>query len=124
MDSDERNMLNLDDSNSVYTTEGHPLTLPKHLSRLPSASVDKQQIDDRICPIYDPTNSPYHWSALTPSVDARTDAHYVRLLAGLPVGTNEDLDSGYASIYGFCEKPDMDSEVCSCLRISYLVSSL
>lgn len=48
---------------------------------------------------------------MLPSVDHRVDAHYVRFLAGLYTEPEREIATGQASIYGFCEKPDTDSEV-------------
>lgn len=47
-----------------------------------------------------------------PSVDARIDADYGRMLAGVLLDEKSALASGLYSSSGFCERPPYEDDVC------------
>lgn len=102
--------MNQEDSNTVYTTEGHPLSLPSHLS-FSEARNESSSTDSRICPLYDPIHGDRLWSPLMPSVDARIDADYGRMLAGVLLDEQSAISAGLYSTSGFCERPPYEDDV-------------
>ncbi|KAF9469122.1 alpha mannosidase-like protein [Collybia nuda] len=107
---DEENPLHSDDSNYVFTTEGHILSLGKeHLkAALPSRST-MRPVDGHQCPAYQPTihvfDNYLKNTGLVQGIQSRADADYARYLVGL-LPTQVDIDTW--SPNGWCEKPRVD----------------
>ncbi|PPQ64702.1 hypothetical protein CVT24_008329 [Panaeolus cyanescens] len=104
---DEENRLHLDDSNYVFTTEGHILTLaPEHLKPLHAARKKARTIEEHQCPAYTPNMAGYDHkktkSGLVQGVRSRPDVEYARHLVGAGASTAEQA---YWSPDGYCEKP-------------------
>lgn len=120
--------MHSDDSNYVFTTEGHILSLGKeHLkSILPSRST-MHPTEGHQCPPYQPFIHVYdnHLknTGLVQGIQSRADADYARHLVGL-LPTQVDIDTW--SPNGWCEKPRVDlfvSELSTCYTC-YLNRSL
>ncbi|KAL0573920.1 hypothetical protein V5O48_008040 [Marasmius crinis-equi] len=104
---DEDNPLHQDDSNYVFTTEGHLLTLGReHLKPVSAARRKLRKIENHQCPAYEPFAFRSSGSAsapgLTVGVRGRADADYSRELVSLDAS---DLDGRYWSPDGWCERP-------------------
>ncbi|KAM0748164.1 hypothetical protein T439DRAFT_382639 [Meredithblackwellia eburnea MCA 4105] len=101
---DEANPYNHDDSNMVYTTEGHMLELDtrpvlgRKRRRTPSEALS--------CPAYDPASMDRHQHPLSLSVARRTDFEHARYLAGFIVpDERKEVEDGRWSESGVCELP-------------------
>jgi mannosidase alpha-like ER degradation enhancer 1 len=107
---DEDNPLHSDDSNYVFTTEGHILFLSKdYLKTTPSPRSTMRPVEGHQCPAYQPFIHVYDnhlkTTGLVQGVQSRSDADYARQLVGhLP--TQVDIDTW--SPNGWCEKPRVD----------------
>ncbi|CAA7259685.1 unnamed protein product [Cyclocybe aegerita] len=107
---DEENPLHSDDSNYVFTTEGHILTLgPEYIKAPPSAQRRMRKVNSHQCPAYIPfMHSVDHRRkdfGLVMSVQARPDVEYGRHLVGL---TPQTADQRYWSPDGWCERPKVE----------------
>ncbi|KAF7433136.1 alpha mannosidase-like protein [Pleurotus ostreatus] len=111
---DEENPLHSDDSNYVFTTEGHLLTLPRHLLRpVPPARLQFRQNESHQCPAYHPfvhsypnQKKPKRGRGLTLGIRSRSDIDYSReLLALLPDSADRDASSSD----GWCEQPKVET---------------
>ncbi|KAF7776225.1 CAZyme family GH47 [Agaricus bisporus var. burnettii] len=108
---DEDNFLHRDDSNYVFSTEGHILSLEKHHVRPMSASRKKMRpVNDHQCPAYKPFVEIYDntsaGTGLVRGIRSRSDYDYARKLIGVPASSVE-MDAWSAG--GWCEKPAIDS---------------
>ena len=79
---DEDNPFNHDDTNMVFSTEGHMLELdtrpaPRRRRTIPAEILS--------CPAYDPTFTDRHQHPLSLSVARRTDFEHARFLTGYQV---------------------------------------
>ncbi|KAJ7700003.1 glycoside hydrolase family 47 protein [Mycena rosella] len=98
---DEENPLHSDDSNYVFTTEGHILTLgSQHLKPTSPARRKMRKIENHQCPAYRPFQQ--NGSGLSLGIRSRADVDYAReLLSQAP----SDVDQAVWSPYGWCELP-------------------
>lgn len=107
---DGENMLNVDGSNGIFTTEGHWLVLDKRLLKPPPKS---RKGERQICVRYDPTarsaGSPSRaLHALQTGVPYRRDMEYARSLTGTVLNDTEAMNSGLWDLSGFCESPSAE----------------
>ncbi|KAF8591445.1 glycoside hydrolase family 47 protein [Ramaria rubella] len=111
---DENNPLHSDDSNMIFTTEGHLLTLQRQHIKTPSPIRRKlRRAENLQCPAYNPTL--YPWTSLsdqhglTCSIRSREDAEFARLTVGSDEHSraSED-DSTFWMKEGWCESPHVD----------------
>ncbi|KAK7061652.1 alpha-1,2-mannosidase [Favolaschia claudopus] len=99
---DEENPLHKDDSNYVFTTEGHLLTLGKqHMKPTPLARRRMRNIENHQCPAYRPFSSRQS-PGLVMGIRSRADVDYARELLALQPS---DLDLSVWSESGWCERP-------------------
>ncbi|KAF7355218.1 alpha-1,2-Mannosidase [Mycena sanguinolenta] len=99
---DEENPLHDDDSNYVFTTEGHLLTLDRpHLKPVPLSRRKRRKIDTHQCPAYHPVSHAGS-SGLTMGIRSRGDVEYARELLAHPAS---DVDQDAWSESGWCERP-------------------
>ncbi|KAJ7904433.1 alpha mannosidase-like protein [Mycena olivaceomarginata] len=92
---DEENPLHKDDSNYVFTTEGHILTLGRqHLKPTPPARRKMRNIETHQCPAYRPFLQRGS-SGLTMGIRSRGDVDYARELVAQPAKRQ----------WGWCERP-------------------
>ncbi|PBL02491.1 alpha mannosidase-like protein [Armillaria gallica] len=98
---DEENPLHSDDSNYVFTTEGHILTLgQEHIKPMSSARRKTRKIMNHQCPAYAPASN-----GLVKGIRSRGDIDYAReLVSILPT----EAERSVWSIYGWCERPKAD----------------
>lgn len=104
---DEDNLLHSDDSNYVFTTEGHILTLGREYLRPPSAAKQKsRKIESHNCPAYQPFIRFYdnveRQTGLVQGIRSRSDVEYARELVNL-VPSQSDMNVW--SPDGWCERP-------------------
>ena len=107
---DEDNRLHDDDSNYVFTTEGHILRLDKDHIR-PNTPKSLRKFVSHQCPAYTPFAFPAGDAktlSLTRGVRFRPDTEYARALVG---NNATDADKRYWDIDGWCEKPKPESYV-------------
>ncbi|KAI0049615.1 glycoside hydrolase family 47 protein [Auriscalpium vulgare] len=109
---DEENPLHTDDSNYVFTTEGHILWLDQqHLKATTPAVRQLRRAESPQCPAYEPPtigdSSLGHSSlgGLTLGVRSRSDVDYSRQLVG---NLAMETDAKYWHASGWCEKPEVD----------------
>ncbi|KAF9055160.1 alpha mannosidase-like protein [Hymenopellis radicata] len=103
---DEENPLHSDDSNYVFTTEGHILTLGRdNLKPVPPARRKMRKIVNHQCPAYEPYSEPHKLRGLVQGVRSRGDVEYSRELVGIQPS---DLDKTFWSADGWCEQPKVD----------------
>ncbi|KAG7449275.1 alpha mannosidase-like protein [Guyanagaster necrorhizus] len=107
---DEENPLHSDDSNYVFTTEGHILTLgPESFKSTSLAQRKSRKIMNHQCPAYVPPRLPYDTrsigSGLVKGIRSRGDVDYARELVSI-VPTEAERNAW--SIYGWCERPKAD----------------
>ncbi|KAG6918936.1 hypothetical protein DXG01_010591 [Tephrocybe rancida] len=93
---DEENPLHSDDSNYVFTTEGHILSLGQQHLKPTSASRRKlRHIDNHQCPAYRPfvhiSDKRGFGNGLIQGIQSRPDFEYARSLVGL-VAPQKDID--------------------------------
>ncbi|KAI0079675.1 alpha mannosidase-like protein [Panus rudis PR-1116 ss-1] len=107
---DEDNPINLDDSNSILTTEGHLLSLDREYQRPISAIRRKLRGAEHLqCPSYLPPvvggDSGENKHGLTVGIRSRPDIEYARQLIGAPADESEEM---LWSADGWCEVPKVD----------------
>ncbi|KAI6105659.1 glycoside hydrolase family 47 protein [Pisolithus sp. B1] len=106
---DEDNRLHKDDSHYVFTTEGHILTLPRHVLRpMSSARRRMRREESHQCPPYQPFRVPQssqEADGLIRGIGSRYDAEYARHLIGLKPQSSDEL---YWSHDGWCAVPYTD----------------
>ncbi|KAJ6539265.1 alpha mannosidase-like protein [Mycena capillaripes] len=101
---DEENPLHKDDSNYVFTTEGHLLTLGrKHLKPTPFARRKMRNVENHQCPAY--RSFTQRGSDLAMGIRSRGDVDYARELLSQ---TASDIDQAAWSPSGWCERPYVD----------------
>jgi mannosidase alpha-like ER degradation enhancer 1 len=111
---DEENPLHNDDSNYIFTTEGHILSLEQKYLKLPSATVRRlRRAENPQCPAYEP---PYFIGAddmpgLFVGIRSRADFDYARFLISTALS---DGDETWWHPNGWCTVPVVD------LYVSYL----
>ncbi|KAF7352860.1 alpha-1,2-Mannosidase [Mycena venus] len=99
---DEENPLHKDDSNYVFTTEGHLLTLGRqHLKPTPFTRRKMRHIETHQCPVYLPFSQKGS-SGLVMGIRSRGDVDYARELLAQPAS---DVDQDAWSESGWCERP-------------------
>lgn len=105
---DEENPLHKDDSNFVFTTEGHILTLDSnHTKPISPVRRKLRRVENLQCPayvplqvgIFDPEDDR---PGITTSVPSRPDIDYARILVGAAVMEGEE---NWWSVDGFCDIP-------------------
>lgn len=105
---DEENPLHTD-TNYVFTTEGHILSLDKkHIKPVPPARRRMRKIEDHQCPAYHPLtigNRHSFANGLTVGVKSRPDVDYSQHLTGTTSSIN---DERYWHPHGWCERPRTD----------------
>jgi Glycosyl hydrolase family 47. len=107
---DEENPIHRDDSNYVFTTEGHILTLGNaHLKPVSSARRKMRTAESHRCRSYLPLIGAYdgqgNRTGLVGGIRSRGDVDYAReLVALLPEGVDKDAWSPN----GWCEMPKVD----------------
>jgi mannosidase alpha-like ER degradation enhancer 1 len=109
---DEENPLHSNDSNYVFTTEGHILSLdPQYLRPIPPARKRMRTIENHQCPAYTPFTLPLNHqrgSGLTVGVRSRPDVEYTRHLVGLMPSR---VDERHWFKDGWCETPKVEPYV-------------
>ncbi|KAF7301339.1 alpha-1,2-Mannosidase [Mycena indigotica] len=100
---DEENPLHRDDSNYVFTTEGHLLTLGNDLQKPSSARRKMRKVETHQCPAYRPHHR--NGSSLSMGIRSRGDVDYARALLDQ---SPSDLDESAWSPNGWCERPNTD----------------
>lgn len=97
-------------SNAVFTTEGHPLSLPLGLQvEAPAIRRALRRGEDQRCPAYAPANL----NGLLVGIEQRTDWEYARgLIYGstLEKGVAEE-ERRYWAHYGTCRAPQVPQHV-------------
>ncbi|KAG6837560.1 hypothetical protein H0H93_007741 [Arthromyces matolae] len=105
----KNNPLHSDDSNFVFTTEGHILSLDRQSSKLPSTPRKRRrQIDHYQCPAYRPFvqgSKSGVMDGLVRGIRSRPDYEYARSLVNV---TPSQRDFETWSPSGWCEKPHVD----------------
>lgn len=100
---DRENPISRDDSNAVFTTEGHPiLPLPRPTSKTATSRSTRRP---GICAVHSPRvdgDSSTHWTELALSPGHRFDADYARTIVGLELDPAQAFRDGTWSIYGEC----------------------
>ncbi|TDL29347.1 alpha-mannosidase [Rickenella mellea] len=107
---DEANPLHKDDSNFVFTTEGHILKLGReHLKPLSSVRRRQRRVENLQCPAYEPPLQGIYNSdsdkGLLGGVRMRKDIDYVRTLVGAAVTKGEE---NWWSPSGRCQLPTVE----------------
>ncbi len=103
---DEENPLHSDDSNYVFTTEGHILTLGRdNIKPVPPARRKLRKIVNHQCPAYEPYSEPHKLNGLVQGIRSRGDVEYSRELVGIQPS---ELDKTFWSADGWCEQPKVD----------------
>ena len=107
---DEGNPIHKDDSNFVFTTEGHILTLPQqHLRPLSPVRRKLRRAENLQCPAYVPqqvgATSGNTSSGLFTGIRYRSDVDYARSLVG---AATIPSDARWWSPYGQCDVPVVD----------------
>ena len=109
---DEDNPLHNDDSNYVFTTEGHILFLDQeHLRSTPPARRRTRTIEKHQCPAYMPfmlSRNGRTDSGLVVGVRSRPDMEYPRHLVGLSSSLS---DERHWFRDGLCERPKVEPYV-------------
>jgi mannosidase alpha-like ER degradation enhancer 1 len=109
---DEENPLHSNDSNYVFTTEGHILSLDvEYLRPIPPARKRMRTVEKHQCPAYSPFTLPLdhqNFSGLTVGVRSRPDAEYARHLVGLMPSRS---DERHWFKEGWCESPKVEPYV-------------
>jgi len=110
---DEENPLHSDDSNYVFTTEGHILTLgQEHMKPTSQSRKRMRTIENHQCPAYLPYTRLFDHrqrrSGLVHGVRSRPDVDYARHLVGL---SPTSADEQFFSPEGWCERPKVEPYV-------------
>ncbi|KAJ6614326.1 alpha mannosidase-like protein [Mycena sp. CBHHK59/15] len=101
---DEENPLHRDDSNWVFTTEGHLLTLGnKHIKPISAARRKMRNVENHQCPAYHPFMR--NGTGLVMGIRSRGDVDYARDLVALPA-TDPDMIAWTPS--GWCDRPHVN----------------
>lgn len=108
---DEENRIHDDDSNYVFTTEGHILQLDKEHLRPKSTKNPTRKFVSHQCPAYKPfarrSGNP-KVPGLVLGVRSRPDFHYAQALVG---NKPTSADMQHWDIDGWCEKPKIETYV-------------
>jgi mannosidase alpha-like ER degradation enhancer 1 len=113
---DEENPLHGDDSNYVFTTEGHILTLePKYTKPMSAVRRKLRGAENHRCPAYTPGLAFQKHSnvsgGIMGGIQFRRDVEYARYLTdGIP----SELERAAWSPYGFCDIPRVEIFVRLC----------
>ena len=108
---DEDNPLHSDDSNYVFTTEGHILSLDQEYLKRPSATVRQlRRAENQQCPAYEP---PYligtdDMPGLYVGIRSRSDFDYARFIVSAALS---DGDETWWHLNGWCTVPAVDQYV-------------
>lgn len=104
---DEENPLASSDSNLIFTTEGHILTLnATHLRPLSKSRRLSRKYENLSCPANNPS---IKTPPLSSNIRSRSDYDYARSLVGLePDGAAATHDSFWSRPYGICEVPHVE----------------
>ncbi|OBZ71803.1 ER degradation-enhancing alpha-mannosidase-like protein 1 [Grifola frondosa] len=107
---DEANPINGDDSNFVFTTEGHILSLDRNrIKPLSSVRRKLRRVEHVQCPAYQPIIIAYDdWDSengMSGGIRSRPDVDYVRELIGI---RPTDIDIQAWSPSGWCAIPKVD----------------
>ncbi|KAL5530319.1 hypothetical protein ACEPAF_6576 [Sanghuangporus sanghuang] len=108
---DEENPLHKDDSNFVFTTEGHILTLGSQYMRpMSKARRRLRRAENLTCPVYHPpmvgvSGEEGDETGLITGILHRSDFDYARALVGAASG---ESDEAWWSPYGKCDVPTGD----------------
>lgn len=110
---DEDNVLHRDDSNYVFSTEGHILSLDRdHTRPMPASRKKMRPVNDRQCPTYKPfievRDNDSADTGLVRGIRSRSDYDYARKLVGVHASSSE-IDAWSAN--GWCEKPAVENFV-------------
>ncbi|PVF93371.1 hypothetical protein CPB86DRAFT_715665 [Serendipita vermifera] len=110
---DENNPLATSDSNIVFTTEGHILTLNStHIRPMSPTRRSSRQYENLTCPaIEEPAIYPggLRPPPLSHGIRSRVDYDFARTLTGLPRdGDAAKQDAFWSTPYGTCEKPKVE----------------
>ena len=108
---DENNPIHNDDSNYVFTTEGHILSLEREHLKVPSATVRHlRRAESPQCPAYEPPFfvGTYDMPGLYVGVRSRSDFDYARFLVNAAL---LDGDETYWHPSGWCETPVVEQYV-------------
>ncbi|KAH8929213.1 glycoside hydrolase family 47 protein [Atractiella rhizophila] len=119
---DEDNWVNKDDSNTVFTTEGHLLPLNKKYLRKPVRStLLTPEIAN--CPVPDPLHM-HNARTMLPSVSTRLDAEYARFIADYTLDPIHAHSTGLWHAAGTCELPRKEVGPTSTMTAEELIDSL
>jgi hypothetical protein len=105
---DEENPIHNDDSNYVFTTEGHIISLEQKYLKLPSPTVRRlRRAENQQCPGYEP---PYVFGAddmpgLYVGIRSRTDFDYSRFLVSTALSEGDET---WWHPSGWCTAPTVD----------------
>jgi len=108
---DEDNPLHNDDSNYVFTTEGHILSLEQEYLKPPSTTVRQlRRAENQQCPAYEP---PYFFGTddmpgLYVGIRSRSDFDYARFIVSSALS---DGDETWWHPNGWCSVPAVDQYV-------------
>lgn len=121
---DEENLLHDDDSNYVFTTEGHILTLdPKYTKPMSVVRRKLRGAENHRCPAYTPGPAFQKQSNLgggiVGGIQSRRDVEYARFLTD---GIASELERAAWSPYGFCDIPKVEVFVRLCHGFSLLAA--
>jgi mannosidase alpha-like ER degradation enhancer 1 len=113
---DEENPIHSDDSNYVFTTEGHILTLePKYTKPMSAVRRKLRGAENHQCPAYTPGLAFQKHSNLeggiVGGIQSRRDVEYARFLTD---GTATELEQAAWSPYGYCDIPNVEIFVRLC----------
>lgn len=111
---DENNPLHTDDSNTVFTTEGHLLTLSRQHIEPPSA-IRRQlrRAENLQCPAYYPTRHPWKplddLHGLAGSIRSREDSEFARISVGSDEHSRATAEDSVFWMSGaWCQTPRVD----------------
>ncbi|CAG7849149.1 ER degradation-enhancing alpha-mannosidase-like protein 1 Flags: Precursor [Serendipita indica DSM 11827] len=109
---DENNPLASSDSNMVFTTEGHVLTLnTTHLRPMSEVRRESRKHENLVCPVVEPYvgNAGVRMPPLSYGIRSRPDYDYARTLVDfVPADTEFDPDVLWSQPYGLCEVPTVE----------------
>ncbi|KIY73681.1 glycoside hydrolase family 47 protein [Cylindrobasidium torrendii FP15055 ss-10] len=115
---DEDNFLHSDDSNYVFTTEGHILTLPtEHIRPVPAYRKTTRKVLNHQCPAY----KPFQDLGLVRHMLGRLDVDYSRALVDIPAS---ELEQMLWSPDGWCKRPRVDLFVSQAARLQAQAESV
>jgi len=108
---DEDNLLHNDDSNYVFTTEGHLLSLEQKYLKLPSPTVRRlRRAENQQCPAYEPPtfNGAGDMPGLHVGIRSRSDFDFARFLVSTALS---DGDETWWHPNGWCTVPVLNPYV-------------